>query len=223
MQNEKRKLKVTFDRERLHSAIVLAMRRRRIPKELIGYDIIRGTVFGMIDHPEYSFEDAVEKAVNICKLPGSPETLEDGIEEAFECVDVVFREKDFYIPNTNERYSDEQMVKKVVEAMVYDIYKDFCYTQTMAYIKKLKLKDDFRTELIKNMLFKKLVADDSTKECIYEYAFKKSFMWSSSEPITAEEIYQKVDAVLGEIPGGLTAYEYIMQMADQVYVENHKK
>ena len=48
MQNEKRKLKVTFDRERLHSAIVLAMRRRRIPKELIGYDIIRGTVFGMI-------------------------------------------------------------------------------------------------------------------------------------------------------------------------------
>ena len=47
MQNEKRKLKVTFDRERLHSAIVLAMRRRRIPKELIGYDIIRGTVFGI--------------------------------------------------------------------------------------------------------------------------------------------------------------------------------
>ena len=91
MQKETRKLRVTFDRERLHSAIVLATRRRRIPKELIGYDIIRGTVFGMIDHPEYSFEDAVEKAVNICKLPGSPETLEDGIEEAFECVDVVLR------------------------------------------------------------------------------------------------------------------------------------
>lgn len=199
------------------------MRRRRIPKNMIGYDLIRGIVFGMIDHPEYSFKDAIEKAVDVCRLPGSPETLEDGIEEAFECVDVVLREKDFYIPNTNERYSDEQMVKKVVEAMVYDIYKDFCYTQTMVYIKKLKLKDDFRTEIIKNMLFKKLVADDSTKECIYEYAFKKSFMWSSSEPITAEEIYQKVDAVLGEIPGGLTAYEYIMQMADQVYVENHKK
>lgn len=223
MQKETRKLRVTFDRERLHSAIVLATRRRRIPKELIGYDIIRGTVFGMIDHPEYSFEDAVEKAVNICKLPGSPETLEDGIEEAFECVDVVLREKDFYIPNTNERYSDEQMVKKVVEAMVYDIYKDFCYTKTMEYIRKIGLKDNLRTEILKNMLFKKLVADDSTKECIYEYAFKKSFMWSSSEPITAEEIYQKVDAVLGEIPGGLTAYEYIMQMADQVYVENHKK
>lgn len=223
MQKETRKLRVTFDRERLHSAIVLATRRRRIPKELIGYDIIRGTVFGMIDHPEYSFEDAVEKAVNICKLPGSPETLEDGIEEAFECVDVVLREKDFYIPNTNERYSDEQMVKKVVEAMVYDIYKDFCYTKTMEYIRKTGLKDNLRTEILKNMLFKKLVADDSTKECIYEYAFKKSFMWSSSEPITAEEIYQKVDAVLGEIPGGLTPYEYIMQMADQVYVENHKK
>lgn len=223
MQKENRKLKVTFDRERLHSAIVLAMRRRRIPKEFVGYDIIRGTVFGMIDHPEYSFKDAIEKAVDVCRLPGSPETVEDGLEEAFECVDVVLREKDFYNPETNERYSDEQLVEKVVQAMVYDIYKDFCYTQTMAYIKKLKLKDDFRTELIKNMLFKKLVADDSTKECIYEYAFKKSFMWSSSEPITAEEIYQKVDAVLGEIPGGLTAYEYIMQMADQVYVENHKK
>ncbi len=223
MQKENRKLKVTFDRERLHSAIVLAMRRRRIPKEIIGYDIIRGTVFGMIDHPEYSFEDAVEKAVNICKLPGSPETLEDGIEEAFECVDVVLREKDFYDPETNERYSDEQLVEKVVQAMVYDIYKDFCYTQTMAYIKKLKLKDDFRTEIIKNMLFKKLVADDSTQVCTYEYAFRKSFVWPDSEPITDSEIKQKVDAVLGEIPAGFTPYEYVLKMADQIYAENAVK
>lgn len=220
MQNEKRKLKVTFDRERLHSAIVLAMRRRRIPKDLIGYDIIRGTVFGMIDHPEYSFEDAVEKAVDICKLPGSPETLEDGIEEAFECVDVILREKDFYIPGTNERYTDEELVKKLIETIVYDIYKDFCYTCTVGYIRKTGLRDELRTEIIKNMLFKKLVADDSTKECIYEYAFKKSFVWPASEPITDEQIYQKVDAVLGKIPGDFTAYEYVMKMADQVYTEN---
>lgn len=220
MQKENRKLKVTFDRERLHSAIVLAMRRRRIPKEFVGYDIIRGTVFGMIDHPEYSFKDAIEKAVDVCRLPGSPETVEDGLEEAFECVDVVLREKDFYNPETNERYSDEQLVEKVVQAMVYDIYKDFCYTQTMAYIKKLKLKDDFRTEIIKNMLFKKLVADDSTQVCIYEYTFRKSFVWPASEPITDLEIKQKVDAVLGEIPGGFTPYEYVMKMADEIYAEN---
>lgn len=220
MQKETRKLRVTFDRERLHSAIVLAMRRRRIPKEFVGYDIIRGTVFGMIDHPEYSFEEAIAKAVDVCRLPGSPETVEDGIEEAFECVDVVLREKDFYDPETNERYSDEQLVEKVVQAMVYDIYKDFCYTQTMAYIKKLKLKEELRTEVIKNMLFKKLVADDSTQQCIYEYAFKKSFVWSASEPITDEEIMQKVDAVLGKIPGGFTPYEYVMKMALQVYSEN---
>lgn len=220
MQREVRKLKVTFDRERLHSAIVLAMRRRRIPKDFIGYDIIRGTVFGMIDHPEYSFKDAIEKAVDVCRLPGSPETVEDGIEEAFECVDVVLREKDFYDPETNERYSDEQLVEKVVQAMVYDIYKDFCYTQTMAYIKKLKLKDDFRTEIIKNMLFKKLVADDSTQVCIYEYAFRKSFVWPASDPITDEEIKQKVDDVLVNIPGGFIPYEYVLKMVDQIYAEN---
>ena len=220
MQKETRKLRVTFDRERLHSAIVLSMRRRRIPKEFVGYDIIRGTVFGMIDHPEYSFEEAIAKAVDVCRLPGSPETVEDGIEEAFECVDVVLREKDFYNPETNERYSDEQLVEKVVQAMVYDIYKDFCYTQTMAYIKKLKLKEELRTEVIKNMLFKKLVADDSTQQCIYEYAFKKSFVWSASEPITDEEIMQKVDAILGKIPGGFTPYEYVMKMADEIYAEN---
>lgn len=223
MQREVRKLKVTFDRERLHSAIVLAMRRRRIPKDFIGYDIIRGTVFGMIDHPEYSFKDAIEKAVDVCRLPGSPETVEDGIEEAFECVDVVLREKDFYDPETNERYSDEQLVEKVVQAMVYDIYKDFCYTQTMAYIKKLKLKDDFRTEIIKNMLFKKLVADDSTQVCIYEYAFRKSFVWPASDPITDEEIKQKVDDVLGNIPGGFIPYEYVLKMVDQIYAENVAK
>ena len=223
MQREVRKLKVTFDRERLHSAIVLAMRRRRIPKDFIGYDIIRGTVFGMIDHPEYSFKDAIEKAVDVCRLPGSPETVEDGIEEAFECVDVVLREKDFYDPETNERYSDEQLVEKVVQAMVYDIYKDFCYTQTMAYIKKLKLKDDFRTEIIKNMLFKKLVADDSTQVCIYEYAFRKSFVWPASDPITDEEIKQKVDDVLVNIPGGFIPYEYVLKMVDQIYAENVAK
>lgn len=223
MQREVRKLKVTFDRERLHSAIVLAMRRRRIPKEFVGYDIIRGTVFGMIDHPEYSFEEAIAKAVDVCRLPGSPETVEDGLEEAFECVDVVLREKDFYDPETNERYSDEQIVEKVVQAMVYDIYKDFCYTQTMAYIKKLKLKDDFRTEIIKNMLFKKLVADDSTQVCIYEYAFRKSFVWPASEPITDLEIKTKVDAVIGNIPGGFIPYEYVLKMVDQIYAENVAK
>ena len=223
MQKENRKLKVTFDRERLHSAIVLAMRRRRIPKEFVGYDIIRGTVFGMIDHPEYSFEEAIAKAVDVCRLPGSPETVEDGIEEAFECVDVVLREKDFYDPETNERYSEEQIVEKVVQVMVYDIYKDFCYTQTMAYIKKLKLKDDFRTEIIKNMLFKKLVADDSTQVCIYEYAFRKSFVWPASEPITDLEIKTKVDAVIGNIPGGFIPYEYVLKMVDQIYAENVAK
>lgn len=221
MQKEVRKLKVTFDRERLHSSIALAMRRRRIPKEFVGYDIIRGTVFGLIDHPEYSFDEAIAKAVDVCRLPGSPETIDEGVEEAFECIDVILREEDFFNPETKERYSDEQMVERVVRAMVYDIYKDFCYTQTVAFIKKLKLKDDFRTELIKNMLFKKIVADDSTQVCIYEYAFRKSFVWPKSEPITDLEIKQKVDSVIGDIREGLTTYEYIVEMADQIYAENN--
>ena len=220
MQKETRKLRVTFDRGRLHSSIALAMRRRRIPKEFVGYDIIRGTVFGMIDHPEYTYMDAIEKAVEICRLPGSPETINEGLEEAFECIDTVLREEDFYDSETNERCSDEQMVEKVVEATVYDVYKDFCYTQTMLCIKKLKLKDDFRTEVVKNMLFKKLVAFESTEQCIYEYAFRKSFVWPASEPITDEEIKQKVDFVLGEIPNGDSPYRYILELADQVYTEN---
>lgn len=223
MQKETRKLRVTFDRERLHSAIVLAMRRRRIPKDMLGSDIIRGSVFGMIDHPEYSFKDAIEKAVDVCRLPGSPETVDEGVEEAFECIDVILREEDFFNSETNESYTDEQMVERVVRAMVYDIYKDFCYTQTVAFIKKMKFKDDFRTELIKNMLFKKLVAFESTEQCIYEYAFRKSFVWPASEPITDEEIKQKVDFVLGEIPNGDSPYRYILELADQVYTENAAK
>lgn len=220
MQKETRKLKVTFDRERLHSAIVLAMRRRKIPKNMIGYDLIRGIVFGMIDHPEYSFDDAVTKAVDVCKLPGSPETVEDGIEQAYECAEVVIRERDLYVPGTNVMVSEKELVEKMVNAMIYDIYKDYCYNQTVAYIRKLALKDEIRTEIIKNMLFKKLVADDSTQQCIYEYAFKKSFVWSASEPITDMEIKQKVDDVLGTIPGGFTPYEYVLKMADEIYAEN---
>ena len=59
----KRELTINMDRQRLHSAIAGAMRRKRIPRSFRGYDILRGVVFGLIDHPEYGFYDSMAKAV----------------------------------------------------------------------------------------------------------------------------------------------------------------
>lgn len=220
MQKELRKLKVTYKtREALHSTIALVTRRRRVPRTFIGYDIIRGTLFGLIDHPEYSFETAVEKAVSVCKMPGSPQTLEEGIEEAFECIDSELREADLYDEN-NRRMTDREVLEKVINILLNDIYKDFCYSVTITYIRNLGLPDDLRTDILKNMLFKKIVADNSTEECIYDYAFRKSYVWTESREISTEEIHQMVDEALGEIPDNLSAYEYVMKMADQIYAEN---
>ena len=133
--------RINMDRQRLHSAIAGAMRRKRIPRTFRGYDILRGVVFGMIDHPEYNFNEAMARAVEVCSLPGSPETVEEGILESFDCVEPIMREKDFINPENGERMPEEEIVKKVVSGLVYDIQKEWCYSKTIEFLGGSHYKD----------------------------------------------------------------------------------
>lgn len=221
---EVRTLKVTMDQGRLHSAIVGAMRRKRIPRNLRGYDILRGIVYGMIDHPEYDFQRAVERAVEVCSLPGCPESIEEGILEAFDCVEPVMREVDFVNPETQEPYSEEEVVKKVADGLMCDVRKGYCYGLTVEFLEKKGFKIGMLSvELLKDMIFKKLVADDSTQECMLDYAYRKCVLPNPNDQIRADEVAKYVVNNMQEIvPEGMTPYTFACKCVDEIYEEKNQ-
>lgn len=218
----KRELTINMDRQRLHSAIAGAMRRKRIPRSFRGYDILRGVVFGLIDHPEYGFYDSMAKAVEVCSLPGSPETSEEGVFEAFDCIEPVLREGDFINPENGNRMSEEEIVKKAVDGLVYDIRKEWCYSKTIEFLGGSHYKDSLASELLKNMIFKKLIADDSTEECMYEYAYRKAVV-SKEDTVTANDMKAYVKEQMHDIlPDGKDPFEFACECVDEIYMTEDK-
>lgn len=204
----------------LHASIALAMRRKKIPQDLRGSDLIRGTVFGLIDHPDYSVEAAVAKAVEMCNLPGRKSTVEEGYLEIMECLETVLREQDFY--DDGARFmEDKEIVEKVCLGLVYDIRKECCYAKTMDFLKDNNFKlSALSTEVLKNLVFKKLIAEESTKECMYEYAYRKSFMDDSASRRTVEEIEKVLTEAMEDlVPAGKTPYEVAMEAIKNIHEE----
>ncbi|MCI8290735.1 MAG: hypothetical protein HFJ25_00540 [Clostridia bacterium] len=227
---EVREIDITFNSERIHSSIRLALRRRGIPMEMRGGDLIHGTAFGLVDHPEYTVEDAIIRASEMCNLPGrNPETLEDGYMEIMECMDVVLRPEDFYnVPigftgeyTACEMLDTKEIVDKAIMGIVFDIKKDFCYTTTIEYLEKKGYNLDTRgTHILKDMIFKKLVADDSTRECMYNFAYRKNFFKSLHNP---KEIEKFVNAAMKEIlPIEVDAYTYVLESVDEIYAMQNR-
>lgn len=209
-----------FDRIRIHSSIMGAMRRKSIPMTMRGGDLIRGAVFGLIDHPDYTVEVAIKRAVEMSNMPSCPETLEGAYEEMFECIDSVMREKDFY-DESGKRMKKTEIVNRVIAGLAYDIKKDYCYSLVVSYLEKEKYCWSLiSTELIKNMMFKKLIADDSTKECMYEYAYRKAFVDDS------EKNFDKIAAVVEEYTQDVvpetyeSVYEMVLNAVDHIYENN---
>lgn len=216
-KEEKRNVNVNFSRERLHSSIAGALRRRRIPRDLRGYDLIRGVIFGLVDHPEYTLEVALQKAVDVSKIPGSPTDIEEAYAQIFDCIEPAMRVKDFY-PEGNEtkpRFSEREIIEMVINSVVYDIKKDYCYSSTINFMREKKFKNYLAYEILKNMIFKKLVAADSTEECMYEYAFRKTFVSSDNKPAEAikAEVDQEVESIL---PAGETIYTYALKCVEEI-------
>lgn len=219
MTSKPREVTINFSRERLHSVIVGALRRKRIPNCLRGYDLVRGTVFGLIDHPEYSLEKAIEKAVEVCSVPGAPSDVEAAYIDMFDCIEPALRECDFYedFDPLNQRLSEREVLKRTINGLVYDVKKDFCYSSTIAFMREKNFKDYFAYDILKNMIFKKLVAEDSTKECMYKYAYRKTFVTPGN--LSYADIVETVDKeVAGILPyGESNIYDYVLKCVDEIY------
>lgn len=165
-----------------------------------GTDILRGVVFGRIDHPDYTIQMAIMRAVEVCSIPGKPESLDSAYLELMECLDVVTREEVF----------------PIIEALETDVLKDYCYSASISYLESKGLEfGEMATEILKDMIFKKLLADESTKKCMYEYAYKKLFF--SNCKVSEEEINAKIEKITsGYIGGAKDAYEYVLEAVKEI-------
>lgn len=207
-KRELRKLWVNYEKTHLYSSLACQMRRRGIPRNLMGYDILLGVVFGKIRHPEITIEEAIQNSVNACKLPGSKDTVEDGIFRMLECIEVNNDIDTWY----EEGMSDMQVIEFMVETLVEDIRKEYCYTVTITILGLDKTSETLSQQIIKNMLFKKLVADESTWECMLDYATKKL-------KVLDEEIGKKEVLELAQesVPEGKTLEDYISMLVEKAY------
>lgn len=198
-KKETRKLVVNFDKRRLHSSIMLHMRRMRIPSSMIGADLLKGVVFGVMRHPEISIREAVSNAVNASKVPGSTMSVDDGFGYIMDVLEVA-SETEF---SEDERTPEEmeETLKSVVSNFITEINKEYCYEitiQTLDGNLKGFRKYTIGGEIIKCMLFKKLYAPESTYECMREYALRKVGTEIDGKAITMEEAMEYVNPLLGK-------------------------
>ena len=236
MQHEnKRELRVNFEKNRLHASFLSAVRRMKIPRMYRGLDLIRGTVIGLVRHPEYDIDKAVAEAAEMCKMTGNVISTDDALLEIADCLVIGlsttgrFDEKqlsevedilDIGILDAEERKKLKDFVEQEVQEIVYTIKKDFCYEKSFKYLLARGWKiHDLQTEFLKNMLFKKLIADDSTQECMYEYAYRKTCLVEVKKCPKSidEEIFGDT---MPKLLQGMSPYDYVNHAADEIYSEN---
>lgn len=194
-----RKLVVNFEKRRLHSSIMLHMRRMRIPSSMIGADLLKGVIFGVMRHPEISIREAVSNAVNASKVPGSTMSVDDGFDYIMDALEVA-SEIEF---SEDERTSEkmEETLKSVVSNFVAEFNKEYCYEITIKTLEtNLKgfRKYTIGGEIIKCMLFKKLYAPESTYDCMREYALRKVGTEIDGKVLAIEEAMKYVNPLLGK-------------------------
>ena len=186
-----RKLVVNFDKTRLHSSITLHMRRMRLPMNMIGTDLLKGVIFAVMRHPEITTDEAVGKAIDASKVPGSNMTLEEGYGYIMDSLEVSGG-SDFSNDNVTLE-AEEETVRKVIDNFIVELTKEFCYGITVNTLEK-NLKDYRKYtvggEIIKCMLFKKLYAPQSTFDCMLEYAARKvgAEVNEEEKPLTEEAV-----------------------------------
>lgn len=214
----KRFMQVDFSRQRLHSSIVGALRRKHIPSHLRGYDLIRGVVFGMMDHPEYTLEVALERAMEMSSVPGAPRDISEAYECLWECLEPALREEDFYEDRdfSKGKMHESEVVIVFIERIIREVQKDYCYTSTIQFMREKNFENYFAYDILKNMIFKKLMDDNVSDAELYSYAYRNTF--AVPEITDMYKAIKSVDKEIAKIlPENETLHSYVTKCVEEIY------
>jgi hypothetical protein len=207
METEMTTRKLQFDRNSIYNAVVYALRRRRIRDDLLGYDLIKGSIFGKIRHPEKDTETIIREATENCSLPSNMESYEDGMNQILESLEVV-------MDITASEFENLKLVEKLLNSTAEEVKKELCHSKSRDLVVGPSGKEiTLAQNIIMDLVYKKLVNDESTWECMYAYAAKKiSFIDDSN--VDKEEIQNLASEA---VPKGMTLEEYVELLVDEAY------
>ena len=107
-----------------------------------------------------------------------------------------------------------EIITKVVDNFVEDIRKEYCYQVAMKLSGFNKRNRLLEYEVLNNMVFKKLYADESTWECMVDYAESKLKLLSDSNDDCQGQVLILLERVT---PEGMAPQEYIDSLVDKAY------
>lgn len=221
--HQKRFIQVDFPRQRLHSSIAGALRRKGIPDYLRGYDLVRGVVFGMMDHPEYTMEAALERAMERSSMPGAPRDMQEAYECLWECIEPALREVDFHEDRdfAKRRLSESEVATAFIERILREVRKDYCYSSTIQFMREKNFKNYFAYDILKNMIFKKLMDDDASDAELYSYAYRNTF--AVAEITDMHRAVKSVDEEIVKIlPANETMHSYVAKCVEEIYARQQE-
>ena len=235
----KRKCTIKCDRTALTSLISSELRHNGIPMVLLGGDIIRGALFDMIDHPEHSIATSVGRAVDFSKFPGTlgnvtedeevrkKKDITKGYNLIYDALEASTMDDIPWISGMEKNAHEKkiQVVDKALRTMASSLRISYCHTIVWRYFNRhpLKLDSLLAEEIMKDMVFKKLVADDSTKECMYEYAYRKELQTRNYESYEKRKL--KIFHTMRNYCSAhrKTPYQLACELVDKIYEEEADK
>lgn len=202
------KLQVEFDREQLHSSIIGAMRTLGLSRVLAGYDLLRGSAFGKLDHPEYDDEVAIKRAIEMSKIPS--------VDYSYgEAISVMYYSIEDAIIEIDEDMTEEETVYNVIHRICEFVKYDFYRYKIRSFLDSCGFKERIiKTELINNMLFKRMIEEESSEECIINFGYKKTYQ---KQPESFEEARKTICDYLSKELANRSILEYLDMLADAVY------
>ena len=224
-----RGLRIKADRKNLTSHATTILRSWRIPMELIGGDLIRGVVFDRLDHPDHSYAISIVRAYFYSNLPGTmAKEIEDcdvelGYDLIYEAIEASPIKGIEWIPATDEKRVAKvhAIVEEVLDNIEYDVYKAVCHSAVYRHFEanKYGFDSELAADLVKYMVFKKLVAYESTEECTIVYAYKREFQ---TDNISFEEAKEKISGYLKNYCSEVerTPFQVACDIADKIIAEH---
>lgn len=191
-------------KQKLYSAILGSMRRWRIPSNYEGTDLIRGAVYGMIDHPSYTIKEAIEKAYKASKNPLACSSYDEAIESMFYCASDCFKE------NEEKEGAVHNLLKKLTKESKYYFYLTLVADMLM---EDGVQKDTIEHEILKTLAFELMQKPEVTIQEIYLEVYQAVLY---AYPDSFEVAFGELNEYTEKATKGMTAFNYAKNIVGRI-------